>query len=181
MKQGGFPIWTCPSFFVLFFVLFPEGPARHLDASLQKLTPHCLAAIFDLRLPSPKSSLKMPLKLPLKLPGRAFLLIKNNPRGEGNCAATKLQKLSRGNFCLAASRCLSRLSGFGTFPIFAGFSRFVQGLSLFVLFLFLGLLKCSRHNPDLSRKERETPRFGNPPVYLLSIFWPSLCSGERAR
>ena len=32
----------------------PEGLARHLDASRQKLTPHCLAAIFDSRLPSPK-------------------------------------------------------------------------------------------------------------------------------
>ena len=43
----------------------PEGPARHLDASRQKLTPHCLAAIFDSQLPSPKLSLKMPPKLPL--------------------------------------------------------------------------------------------------------------------
>ena len=32
---------------------FPEGPARHLDASRQKLTPHCLAAIFDLNYPRP--------------------------------------------------------------------------------------------------------------------------------
>ena len=43
----------------------PEGPARHLDASRQKLTPHCLAAIFDSQLPSPKLSLRMPPKLPL--------------------------------------------------------------------------------------------------------------------
>ena len=28
----------------------PEGPARHLDVSRQKLTPHCLAAIVDSRL-----------------------------------------------------------------------------------------------------------------------------------
>ena len=45
--------------------LYPEGPARHLDASRQKLTSHCLAAIFDSQLPSPKLSLKMPPKLPL--------------------------------------------------------------------------------------------------------------------
>ena len=38
----------------------PEGPARHLDASRQKLSPHCLAAIFDSQLPSPKLPLKMP-------------------------------------------------------------------------------------------------------------------------
>ena len=31
--------------------------------------------------------------------------------GEGNCAVTERQKLSRGNFCLAAFRCLSRPSG----------------------------------------------------------------------
>ena len=37
--------------------------------------------------------------------------LKNCPRGEGNCAATERQKLSRGNFCLPASRCLSGPSG----------------------------------------------------------------------
>ena len=42
---------------------------------------------------------------------RQFFLFQNNPRGEGNCAATEQQKLSRGNFCLAASRCLSGPSG----------------------------------------------------------------------
>ena len=42
----------------------PEGPARHLDASRQKLTPRCLAAKIDSQLPSPKLSLKMPPKLP---------------------------------------------------------------------------------------------------------------------
>ena len=31
--------------------------------------------------------------------------------GEGNCAAIERQKLSRNNFCLAASRCLSGPSG----------------------------------------------------------------------
>ena len=89
----------------------PEGPARHLDASRQKLTPHCLAAIFDSQLPSLKLSLKMPPKLPLPHKRGHFLLFQNCPRGEGSCAATERQKLSRGNFCLAASRCLSRPSG----------------------------------------------------------------------
>ena len=89
----------------------PEGPARHLDASRQKLTPHCLAAIFDSQLPSPKLSLKMPPKLPLPHKRGHFFLFQNCPRGEGNCAAIERQKLSRGNFCLAASRCLSGPSG----------------------------------------------------------------------
>ena len=43
----------------------PEGRARHLNGSRRKLTPHCLAAIFDSQLPSPKLSDKMPPKLPL--------------------------------------------------------------------------------------------------------------------
>ena len=85
----------------------PEGPARHLDASRQKLTPYCLVAIFDSQLPSPKLSLKMPPKLPLPHNRGHFFLFQNCPRGEGNCAAIERQKLSRGNFCLAASRCSS--------------------------------------------------------------------------
>ena len=97
---------------LLHAVGFPEGPARHLNASRQKLTPHCLAAIFDSQLPSPKLSLKMPPKLPLPHNRGHFLLFQNCPRGEGNCAAIERQKLSRGNFCLAASRCLSGPSGF---------------------------------------------------------------------
>ena len=94
-------------------IVIPEGPARHLDASRQKLTPHCLAAIFDSQLPSLKLSLKMPPKLPLPHNGGHFLLFQNCPHGEGNCAAIERQKLSRGNFCLAASRCLSGPSGMG--------------------------------------------------------------------
>ena len=38
--------------------LCPEGPAQHLNASRQQLTPHCLAAILDSQLPSPKLSPK---------------------------------------------------------------------------------------------------------------------------
>ena len=37
---------------------FPEGPARQIDVSRQKLSPHCLEAIFDSQLPSPKRLLK---------------------------------------------------------------------------------------------------------------------------
>ena len=91
----------------------PEGPARHLDASRQKLTPHCLAAIFDSQLPSPEVSLKMPPKLPLPHKRGLSCLFQNYPRGEGNCAAVERQKLSRGSFCLAALRCLSGPCGKG--------------------------------------------------------------------
>ena len=53
----------------------------------------------------------MPPKLPLPHKRRACSLL-NCPCGEGSCAATKRQKLSRGNFCLVASRCLAGPSGF---------------------------------------------------------------------
>ena len=44
---------------------FPEGPARRLDVSRQKMSPHCLETILDSRLPSPRLSPKMPPKLSL--------------------------------------------------------------------------------------------------------------------
>ena len=37
---------------------------------------------------------------------RAFFLFQSYPRGEGNCDTVERQKLSRGNFCPATSRCL---------------------------------------------------------------------------
>ena len=77
-------------------IVCPDGPARHLDASRQKLTPHCLEAIFDSQLPSPKLSLKMPPKLPLPHSRAHFFPFQNCPRGEGNCAAIERQN------CLAA-------------------------------------------------------------------------------
>ena len=69
----------------------PEGPARHLDASRQKLTAHCLAAIFDSQLPSPKLSLKLPPKLPLPHKRGHFFLFQNCPCGEGNSAVIERQ------------------------------------------------------------------------------------------
>ena len=84
----------------------PGGPARHLDVSRQKLTPHCLATIFDAQLPSPKLSPKMPPKLSLAHKRGHFFLFQNCPRGEGNCETIERQKVSRGNFCPATSRCL---------------------------------------------------------------------------
>ena len=91
----------------------PEGPARHLDVSGQKLSPHCLETIFDSQLPSPKSSPKMPPKLSLPHRRGHFFLFQNYPCGEGNCEAIERQKLSRGNFCPGTSRCLAGPTGHG--------------------------------------------------------------------
>ena len=77
---------------------FPEGPARHLDASRQKVTPHCLAAIFDsqFNLPSPKLSLKMPPKLPLPHNTGHFFLFQIAP------VVRVIARQLSGKNCLAA-------------------------------------------------------------------------------
>ena len=85
----------------------PEGPARHLDVSGQKLSPHCLETIFDSQFPSPRSSPKMPPKLSLPDTRGHSFLFQNYPRGESNCETIERQKLSRGNFCPGTSRCLA--------------------------------------------------------------------------
>ena len=90
----------------------PRGPCE---------TSRCLAAKIDSPLSrsnfwlsialATKLSLKMPPKLPLSRSRGHFFLFQNCPRGEGNCTAIERRELSRGNFCLTASRCLS-----GPFP-----------------------------------------------------------------
>ena len=55
----------------------PEGPARQIDVSRQKLSPHCLEAIFDSQLPSPKLSPKMPPELSLPHKRGLFILFQN--------------------------------------------------------------------------------------------------------
>ena len=72
---------------------------------------------LTLNYPRPKLSPNMPPKLPLPHNRGHFFLFQNCPRGEGNCAAVERQKLSRGNFCLAASRCLSGPSGLGRLAV----------------------------------------------------------------
>ena len=57
---------------------YPEGPARHLDVSRQNLSPPCLEATFDSRLPSPKLSPKMPPKLSLPHKRGLFFLVQND-------------------------------------------------------------------------------------------------------
>ena len=56
---------------------YPEGPARQIDVSRQKLSPHCLEAIFDSQLPSPELSPKMPPKLSLPHKRGLFVLFQN--------------------------------------------------------------------------------------------------------
>ena len=113
------------------FILPPEGPARHLDVSGQKLSPHCLETIFDSQLPSPELSPKMPPKLSLPHRRGHFFLFQNYPCGEGNCEAIERQKLSRGNFCPGTSRCLAGPTGP---PLACRPQKLVSGLSTYVLF-----------------------------------------------
>ena len=80
-------------------------------AARQKLSPPCLAAIFDSRLPSPELSLKSASQIASPSQERALFLFQTCPRREGNCATIERLILSRGNFCLSACRCLSRPSG----------------------------------------------------------------------
>ena len=84
----------------------PEGPAKHLNASQQRLTPHCLAAILELQLPSPELSLKVPPKSPPQERGFFWGLFQESLPRRGQCG-TWAAKLSRGYFCLAAFRGLS--------------------------------------------------------------------------
>ena len=75
------------------FRSYPEGRARQIDVSRQKLSPHCLEAIFDSQLPSPKLSPKMPPKLSLPHKRGLFILFQKWPRGEGNCKTSERQKI----------------------------------------------------------------------------------------
>ena len=70
--------------------------ALRVNASRQKLTPHCLATIFDSRFPSPKLSLKLPPKLPLPHKTGHFFCFRIAP------AVRAIMRQLRGNNCLAA-------------------------------------------------------------------------------
>ena len=74
----------------------PEGPARQIDVSRQKLSPHCLEAIFDSQLPSPKLSPKMPPELSLPHKRGLFVLLQNYPM------ARVIARQVRDKNCLAA-------------------------------------------------------------------------------
>ena len=71
-------------------------PSRHLDVSRRKLTPHCLATIFDSQLPSPKLSPKMPPKLSLAHKRGPFSSFKITP------AVRVTARQLRDKNCLAA-------------------------------------------------------------------------------
>ena len=112
-------MWSGPSRLILWF----RPSSRLFIRRCPSTVSWCLAAKIDSplsrgnfhsQLPSPKLSLKMPPKLPLPHNRGHFFLFQNCPPGEGNCAANERQKLSRGNFCLATSRCLSGPSGYSS-------------------------------------------------------------------
>ena len=105
----------------------PEGPARQIDVSRQKWSPHCLEAIFDSQLPSPKLSPKMPLPNCLSPTREGFLSsFKINP------AVRVIARQVRGKNCLAA--------------IFAPRHQSVLFWPTGLEFLQI-LLECSRNSP----------------------------------
>ena len=72
-----------------------------------------LETIFDSPLPSPKKNCLLKYLPNCLSPTReGFFLFQNCPRGEGNCETIERQKLSRGNFCPATSRCLFWPTGY---------------------------------------------------------------------
>ena len=138
----------------------PEGPARHLDVSGQKLSPHCLETIFDSQLPSPKSSPKMPPKLSLPHTKGHFFFFQNYSCGEGNCKAIERQKLSRGK-----SRCLAGPTGRGLAT--TGVRHFPKVVSLWKSFHLRGI----QGFPESSRTSLEVP-WTSPEVHpSLSEAW----------
>ena len=86
---------------VLWYVFLPPyvlHPPKHspIDVSRQKLTPHCLATIFDAQLPSPKLSPKIPSKLSLAHKRGPFSSFKITP------AVRVTTRQLRDKNCLAA-------------------------------------------------------------------------------
>ena len=76
---------------------FPEGPARQIDVSRQKLSPHCLEAIFDSQLPSQPNCLLKCLPNCLSPTREGFLSsFKINP------AVRVIARQVRDKICLAA-------------------------------------------------------------------------------
>ena len=89
-------------------IKYPEGPARHLNALRQKLTPNCRVTTFDAQLSSPESSLRCP---PPKIASHPqerelFSAFKMAP------AVRAIARQLSGKSCLAALRCLSGPSGY---------------------------------------------------------------------
>ena len=84
----------------------PEGPARHLDVSRQKLSPHCLETIFDSQLPSPKLSPEMPPKLSLAHKRGHFSPFKITLAVRVIARQSRDKNCLEAIFCPATSRCL---------------------------------------------------------------------------
>ena len=103
----------CHSSHLVSCIGYPEAPARHLDVSRQKLTPHCLATILASQLPSPKLSPKMPPKLFLTHKRGHFSSFKITPTVR--VIARQLRdKIVARQFCLAC--CATPPEKFGVAP-----------------------------------------------------------------
>ena len=103
---------------------FPEGPARHLDASRQRLTPHCLAAICDSQLPSPELSLKMPPNLNCLSPTRESSISSFKIVAKANLQKNNMNNITIKilGFQVAVLLWGSRLHGFVSHRFFARIS-----------------------------------------------------------
>ena len=93
-------LFVLDPFFGHFFPI-PEGPARQIDVSGQKLSPHCLETIFDSHLPSQ--------------PNRLLKCLPNclSPTGEGIFSSFKItpavRVIARQFLCLAGPTGISGL------------------------------------------------------------------------
>ena len=178
-KRGGFPIWiwTCPSFFVLLFVLllnggFQTGGLPDLDSSFL----FCPFSSFrnEKSAQRPKFSAGRPCGHPAKNFGQPLQILEKRAFRHGHAARTSTKKL--GSEKLRAD--FSFPSFFWDFPdffsgIFPNCSGMVRGFSRFVLFLFLGLLRApTRNRPERVRdtiwtcpkKSGKPPGLEPPPV-----------------
>ena len=163
-KRGGFPIWTCPSFFV-------RNNRKGGTASLRSRTCVKRNVAFGARFKGLfLYFLYQNGKLIRIKTGLDTYLIRIQTR-------TPLWRYPPYDYSN-----LSFFVLFGTFPIFGGFSDLsgdlFWGFARLVLFLFLGLSAAPTRNspervrdtiwtfPEKSGKPPglETPRFGNPPV-----------------
>ena len=162
----------------------PEGPARRIDVSRQKLSPHCLEAIFDSQLPSQPNCLLKCLPNCLSPTREGFLSsFKINP------AVRVIARQVRDKKCLAAifaprhqsvssgplgrrspkessSRAFITSKGYSNFRVifnkhFQGYFWFSEDFSLLVTFLLVTFswLFCGPHFGQILR------------VLALEVFW----------
>ena len=93
-----------------------------------------------------------------------FSPFRKNPSGKGKCAATERQKLSRGNFCLAALRWLSGSSGS---------QKFYIEVFAFKLSLLSRDNKANRFVWVVGRHLSRNPVRDNPSPHITQQLFPS--------